>query len=79
MNELIESVDIWKLLVVYLSVLYIGDYSQLFFKDKKKMRDYSGNLAKPFYVLYWMATVSAIILTVLLIVIVVWKVILWVI
>ena len=77
MSELIKSIDIWKILIVYLLVLYVGSYSQLYFKNKPLLRNYSGDLSKVAYVLYWVATVIALLLTFLLVVVVLWKVVLW--
>jgi hypothetical protein len=77
MSEFIKSIDIWKMLIVYLLVLHVGSYSQLYFKNKPLLRNYRGDLSKVAYVLYWAATIIAILLTFLLAVIVVWKVVLW--
>ena len=76
MRDFINSIDIWKVIIIYLLILHFGNYSQLFFSGKKKLRDYVNyNLRKPFYILYWIATIIACIMTVFLVVLVIWKVV----
>lgn len=82
MNDIINNVDIWKGLIILLLLLHCGMYSQLFIaSDKVKIRNRikeNYDLSKPFQILYWVTTIGAIVLTIGISIVFLWKVILWV-
>lgn len=73
MNTFIESIDIWKVLIIYLLVLHIGSYMQLFFK-KPLLRDMMDkDFSKIAYAVYWVVTTLAIIMTPIILAIAIWQ------